>query len=55
MAKGGGLFWVMPVDRVVDQTLRALRRGRRVAAVTRRWRVVAWLLRLLPESLYLKL
>lgn len=55
MAKGEGLFWVMPVDRVVDQTLRALRRGRRVAVVTRRWRVVAWLLRLLPESLYLKL
>ena len=46
MAKGEGLFWVMPVDRVVDQMLRALRRGRRVAA---------WLLRLLPESLYLKL
>ncbi len=55
MAKGEGLFWVMPVERVVDQTLRALRRGRRVAVVTRRWRVVAWLLRLLPESLYLKL
>ena len=55
MAKGEGLFWVMPVDRVVDQTLRALRRGRRVAVVTRRWRVVAWLLRLLPESLYLKM
>lgn len=55
MAKGEGLFWVMPVERVVDQTLRALRRGRRVAVVTRRWRVVAWLLRRLPESLYLKL
>lgn len=55
MAKGEGLFWVMPVDRVVDQMLRALRRGGRVAVVTRRWRVAAWLLRLLPESLYLKL
>ena len=55
MAKGEGLFWVMPVDRVVDQMLRALRQGGRVAVVTRRWRVAAWLLRLLPESLYLKL
>lgn len=55
MAKGEGLFWVMPVERVVDQMLRALCRGRRVAVVTRRWRVVAWLLRLLPESLYLKM
>ena len=49
------LFWVMPVNRVVDQMLRALFRGRRVAVVTRRWRLVAWLLRWLPESLYLKL
>lgn len=55
MAKGDGLFWVMPVDRVVDQTLGALRRGRRMAVVTRRWRLIAWLLRWLPESLYLKL
>lgn len=55
MAKGDGLFWVMPVERVVDQTLRAVCRGRRTAVVTRRWRLVAWLLRWLPESLYLRL
>lgn len=55
MAKGEGLFWVMPVERVVDQTLRAVYRGRRTAVVTRRWRLVAWLLRWLPESLYLRL
>ena len=55
MAKGDGLFWVMPVDRVVDQMLRAVGRRRRVAVVTRRWRLVAWLLRHLPESLYLKM
>lgn len=55
MAKGDGLFWVMPVGRVVDQMLRAMRRRRRVTVVTRRWRLVAWMLRRLPESLYLKL
>ena len=55
MAKGEGLFWVMPVGRVVEQVLRAVRRGRRVAVVTRRWRIVACLLRWLPESLYLKI
>lgn len=55
MAKGDGLFWVMPVDKVVRQILKAVRRRRRVAVVTRRWRVVAWVLRHLPESLYLKM
>lgn len=55
MAKGEGLFWVMPVDRVVEQMLRAMRRGRRVAVVTRRWRIAVWVLRWLPEWLYLNL
>lgn len=55
MAKGEGLFWVMPVERVVTQIMRAIRRRRRVAVVTRRWRVVARLMRWLPEWLYLKM
>ena len=55
MAKGDGLFWVMPVDRVANQALRALSRGRRLTVVTRRWRIVSWILRLLPEFLYLRL
>lgn len=55
MAKGEGLFWVMPVERVVAQIMRAIRRRRRVAVVTRRWRVVARLMRWLPEWLYLKM
>ena len=55
MAKGDGLFWVMPVDRVANQALRALSRGRRLTVVTRRWRIVSCILRLLPEFLYLRL
>lgn len=55
MAKGEGLFWVMPVERVVAQIMRAIRRKRRVAVVTHRWRVVARLMRWLPEWLYLKM
>lgn len=33
MAKGEGLFWVMHVDKVADQLLRAVRRRRPVAVV----------------------
>ena len=55
MAKGEGLFWVMPVDKVADQLLRAVRRRRRVAVVTRRWRIVAWLLRHMPDRIYRKM
>ncbi len=52
MAKGEGLFWVMPVERVAEQIMQAIRQRKRVAVVTRRWRLVAWLLRHLPNSLY---
>ena len=55
MAKGEGLFWVQPVAKTVGQILRAVERRRHVAVVTRRWRIAAWLLRHLPESLYLKM
>ena len=55
MAKGEGLFWVMPPDKAARQMLRALRRRKRMAVVTRRWRIAAWLLRRLPESLYLRM
>ncbi len=44
MAKGEGLFWVMPVERVAEQVLRAVKRRRRIVVVTRRWRIVARLL-----------
>lgn len=54
MAKGEGLFWVMPVDKVADGIMRAIRRRRSVAVVTRRWRALAWLLRHLPDSIYNK-
>jgi len=53
MARGEGLFWVMPVERVVGQILRAIRRRKAVAVVTRRWRLVAWILRRLPDRIYL--
>ena len=55
MAKGEGLFWVQPVAKTVRQILPAVERRRHVAVVTRRWRIAAWLLRHLPESLYLKM
>lgn len=54
MAKGEGLFWVMPVDRVVEGIVRAIRR-RSVAVVTRRWQLPAWLIRHMPECIYRKM
>lgn len=52
MAKGDGLFWVMPLDKAVRQIFRAIIRKRKVAYVTRRWRVIAFLLKRIPRFVY---
>lgn len=52
MAKGEGLFWVAPVDKAVQQILAAIDRRRPHVYVTRRWRLIAWLLKLMPNWIY---
>lgn len=45
MAKGEGLFWVMPLDRVVNEIIRAIAKNRRLKIVTTRWRIINFLLK----------
>ncbi len=55
MAKGDGLFWVAPVGKAARQIMRAIGHRRRVVYVTRRWRVVAAIFRVIPAALYEKM
>lgn len=55
MAKGEGLFWVAPVDKAAGQILNAIDRKRKHVYVTKRWRLIAWLMKLLPDWLYHKM
>ena len=41
MAKGEGLFWVMPVDKVASQIIAAIRKKKSIAYVTKRWHILA--------------
>lgn len=52
MAKGDVLFWVMPVDKVVRQIYRAINRKNKVAYVTKRWRVMAAIIKRIPRPIY---
>ena len=52
MAKGEGLFWVMPVEKAVRQIYGAMERKRKVAYVTKRWGLLAGILRRIPMFLY---
>ncbi len=47
MAKGDGLFWVAPVDKAAKQIVSAIRRRRKVAYITKRWRLIGVVLRLM--------
>jgi len=55
MAKGDGLFWVMPVSKVVKQTMNAIEKRKKVAHVTRRWRVLAGIMKRLPNRIFEKM
>lgn len=52
MAKGEGLFWVMPVEKTVGQIFRAIKKKRKIAYVTKRWCIIAGILKLLPGPIY---
>lgn len=52
MAKGEGLFWIMPVEKTVKQIIKKIEKKKRVAYVTRRWALIALLLKILPASIY---
>lgn len=45
MAKGEGLFWVMPTEKVARQIARALVRKPSKVIVTKRWRIISFLLK----------
>lgn len=45
MAKGEGLFWVMPLDKVVTMIVNAISKKKKLRVVTNRWRIINWILR----------
>jgi short-subunit dehydrogenase len=52
MAKGDGLFWVMPVHKAAKQIYTGIQRKKRIIYVTKRWKVIAILLKLIPQKVY---
>jgi len=55
MAKGEGLFWVASPQKAAQQIYNAIKRKKKHAYITKRWGVIAWLIKTLPEFIYNKL
>ncbi len=55
MAQGEGLFWVASPEKAARQIAAAIRSKRRVVYITKRWRLIAILIKVLPFRFYRKL
>ena len=55
MAKGEGLFWVAPPEKAARQIFKAITVRKNHAYITKRWRLIAWLLKIMPRWIYNKL
>lgn len=55
MAGGDRLFWVASPETAARQIAAAVRARKRRVYVTRRWRLIAWLLRVVPDAVYSRL
>ena len=55
MAKSPVKFWVASADKAADQIYSAIKNKRNIVYVTRRWRMIAWIVKLIPGFLYARL
>lgn len=45
MAKGDGLFWVMPLEKVSSQIIMAIKSKKKLCVVTKRWRLLNFIVK----------
>jgi len=50
----GDTFWMAPLDKAVDQIYTGIKRKKRRVYVTRRWGLIAFLMRVLPPGILVK-
>lgn len=47
-----GMFWVAPVDKAARQMANAIQRKKNHAYISRRWRLVAWAIKIIPNWIW---
>ena len=55
MAKGNGQFWVAPVEKAAIQIFAAIKNKKRRAYITRRWWIIAKMMKWMPYWIYKKI
>lgn len=54
MALGDGIFWMAPLEKATKQIYSAIKRKKRRVYISRRWNVIAWVLKVVPSWLIKK-
>ena len=55
MALGDNLFWMAPLDKATKQIYSAIKKKKKVAYITKRWAIIAFVLKIVPAWLLKKL
>lgn len=55
MAKGEGQFWVATVDKATSQIFKAIEKKKKIAYVTKRWKLIGAILKRIPRQVYDKM
>ena len=55
MAKGDGLFWVASPQKAAKQIYKVIQQKKKKAYITKRWAIIAWLLKIMPDFIYYKI
>ncbi len=55
IAQGPNLFWVAPVEKAANQIYDAIKKKKHHAYITKRWRLIAWGIKLAPHWLYARI
>lgn len=54
MALGDDIFWMVPLEKAANQIYTAIKKKKRVAYISKRWRLIAWALKIAPSWLLKK-
>ncbi len=55
MAKGDNLFWVASVEKASKQIYNAILKKRKIVYITKRWKIIAIILKRIPNFIYDKM
>ena len=51
MAKGDGLFWVASVEKAAEQIYTAIKQKKNTVYISKRWKLIGYLLKIIPYSI----